>query len=201
MARVDPRAEPVTNPPAKPDGIVSVDRVKITIETPDIPKSAKAPEIIEAPPPPAETKASVAPKSAITNTDPRYAAIEKLLDANDWKAVGDQLGTLDDVGKLPPNLGLLAAVAHNEATPVGHPESVAIAIRCVAAIFGVPEESPIARVLARRLLRKNPTRLRDRPAPPARISLLIIAVTLLLSAGLGWFLSSGGVHMLQKLIR
>lgn len=198
MTKLDPRADPVTHPPAKSEDF-SVDRVQITIK--NAPKSA--PVIRSAEPTEAVQEETLPePRSAtrpITSSDPRYASVEKLLDINDWKSISAELGSLDDVGKLPPNLGLLAALAHNEATAAGHPESVATAIRCVAAIFGVPEESPIARVLARRILRKNPVKLRDRPAPPARVSLLIIAVTLVLCGGVAWFFLNGGMYKLMKL--
>lgn len=201
MAKLDPRADPVTNPPAGAEDY-KVDRVEISIKMPEPPKIAEPVVDAEAAPvSSAESRKSEPPRSAVTNSDPRYAALEKLLDVNDWRAVASELGALEDAGKLPPNLGLLAALAHNESSAAGHPDSVPTAIRCVAAIFGVPQESPIARVLARRILRKNPTRLRDRPAPPARVSFFIIAVTLVLSGGLGWFLSSGGVNMLMKLFR
>ena len=127
----------------------------------------------------------------ITSQDPRYEPIEKLLDLNDWRKIADELGSMDEVGKLPPNLGLVAALAHNENAKGGDHDAAVIAIRCMAGLLGVSEDSPIARVLARRMLRKNPVKLRERQAPPARTSLLIVLVTLVLGGGVGWLASLG----------
>ena len=129
--------------------------------------------------------------TSVTSQDPRYEPLEKLLDANDWRKIAAQLGPMATIGKLPPNLGLVAALAHNENAKDGDPDAVVAAIRCMAALLGVAEESPIARVLARRMSRKNPVRIRDRRAPPARTSLLIVLATLLMGGGVGWLASSG----------
>lgn len=138
----------------------------------------------------AETRPLPAAKS-ITSQDPRYEPLEKLLDANDWKKIGVELGPMEAIGKLPPNLGLVAALAHNENAKDGDPEAVVTAIRCMAGLLGVAEDSPIARVLARRMLRKNPVRIRDRQAPPARTSLIIVLATLVMGGGVGWVASIG----------
>jgi hypothetical protein len=129
----------------------------------------------------------------ITNQDPRIEPLEKLLDGNDWHGIGRELGGLTDAGKLPPNLGLIAALAHSESLEEGHAEAAQVAIRCMAALLGVSEDSSVARVLARRILRKNPVRLRDRKAPPARVSILIMVLTLLVGGGVGWIVSAGSL--------
>jgi len=209
MAKPDPRADPVSNPPSAKDDF-SVDRVAVPkdgsakkredetetqsesgleLESSVVPVEKPAGEIAEK------------PAKKITSQDPRYEPLEKLLDLNDWKKIGDELGPMSDVGKLPPNLGLLAALAHNEIAKDGNPDAAAAAIRCMAGLLGVSEDSPIARVLARRMLRKNPVKLTERQAPPAKTSLLIVLVTLVLGGGVG-FLASGGslnaiAHMLH----
>lgn len=197
MAKFDPRAEPLTNPPkgAEEHSVESVKLPKIVVQAPRIAEApvedATSTETPDAPP--------SRPSSTVTSSDPRYEPIEKLLDANDWRGVGVELGPMDQAGKLPPNLGLLASIAHNELARDGDPEAVATAIRCMAAILGVAETSPLARVLARRLLRKNPTRLRDRPAPPARVSLLIVLATLVVGGGIGWLASMGGWQAIARM--
>jgi hypothetical protein len=40
-------------------------------------------------------------------------------------------------------------------------------------------------VLARRLLRKNPARITERAAPPARTSAIIVVIALLIGGGIG----------------
>ena len=177
MAKLDPRADPVSEPPMKGQDDFSVDRVAV-------PKTE-----------PLELDSSVVPietpAKKITSQDPRYEPIEKLLDLNDWKKIGEELGPIDEVGKLPPNLGLVAALARNENAKDGDPEAVAIAIRCMAGLLGVADDSPIARVLARRMLRKNRPTLREVQAPPARTSMIIVLATLVLGGGVGWLMSIG----------
>jgi hypothetical protein len=196
MAKIDPRADPLSEPPQSKDDF-SVDRVAV-------PKNAIAVEskvvpVGEAEAEDAETTPFV-PSGKITSQDPRYEPIEKLLDANDWKKIGAELGSMEEIGKLPPNLGLVAALAHNENAKDGDPEAVLTAIRCMAGLLGLPETSPIARVLARRLLRKNPVGIRDRPAPPARTSLLIVLATLVIGGGVGWLASVGSWPAILRLL-
>ena len=201
MAKPDPRADPVTNPPSAKDDF-SVDRVAV-------PKDGGEPALelessvvpVEKAAAKADEKPAEKPAKKITSQDPRYEPLEKLLDLNDWKKIGAELGPMSDVGKLPPNLGLLAALAHNEVAKDGNPEAATAAIRCMAGLLGVSEDSPIARVLARRMLRKNPVKLTERQAPPARTSLLIVLVTLVLGGGVGFVASAGSwnaiAHMLH----
>jgi hypothetical protein len=223
MAKPDPRADPVSNPPAAKDDF-SVDRVAVPRDAsakkteldakkiePDAKKAEPALELESSVVPVEKVTEKDAekdveqpvekPAKKITSQDPRYEPLEKLLDRNDWKKIGDELGPMSDVGKLPPNLGLLAALAHNEVAKEGNPDAAAAAIRCMAGLLGVSDDSPIARVLARRMLRKNPVKLTERQAPPARTSFLIVLVTLVLGGGVGFVASAGSwnaaLHMLH----
>jgi len=186
MAKLDPRADPTSTPPTAEDDF-SVDRVAVT-------KTAKKAEAAEDKPEPDNHAKKV------TSEDPRYAPLEKLLDLNDWKKIADELGPMSDVGKLPPNLGLLSALAHNESAKNGEPEAVVTAIRCMAGLLGVADDSPIARVLARRMLRKNPVKLTERQAPATRTSLLIVLITLVLGGGVGWVASEGSWPAIKRLL-
>lgn len=187
MTRVDPRADPLTNPPKEGTASeYSVERLNLHGALAVAPRAPVALRDTTEDGPPSV--------SAVTSSDPRSERIEKLLDVNDWRGVADELGTIDDAGKLPPNLGLVVALAHQELAGDGNPDAAAIAIRCMAALLGVGETSPLARVLGRRLLRKKPVRLRDRPAPPARVSLMIVALTLAFGSGIGWLASSGSLR-------
>lgn len=136
---------------------------------------------------------------AFTNVDPRLEAIEPAISAGDWASIVKQLGTDDEAGRLPPNLGLLYALArkeaeHDDATAKRGSELTQLAIRCMAGMFGVPEQSPIALVLAKRLLRKNPVSWQQRPAPPAKVSVLFIALAIAIGSGVGWAISQGYVR-------
>ncbi len=163
MARPDPRVDPDSLPPAP----------------------ASLP-IASVPPP-----APLAPRASIAvGPDPRIAKIEPLVARNDWKLVADMLGPIEDASKLPPNLGLVSALAHNELAKDGNAEARAIGIRSMAAVLGMQAESEIVRVVTRRLLRKNPIAFRQRAAPPAKTSFFIIVVVLILGSATGWFLSS-----------
>lgn len=134
--------------------------------------------------------------TSVTSADPRVAELEPIVALNDWKTVASKLGALEQAGTLPPNLGLVAAVAGNEAAKDGDAAARELAIRCMAAVLGMPADSEIVRVLARRLLRKNPVRFRERPAPPAKTSAVIVVVALAAAVALGWFLSSSAFSRL-----
>lgn len=181
MPRPDPRAEP-DNDSETSTPQASIERV--VVSKIDAKTEAKTNGVTD----------EVAPSSqrsvTVKSEDQRVAEIEPHVERNDWKAVVAKLGSVDDAGKLPPNLGLVAAIAHNEMAKDGSVDARNVAVRSMAALLGLPAENELARVLARRLLRKNPTGMRQRPAPPAKTSLFIVAVVLVLGGALGWFLSS-----------
>lgn len=136
---------------------------------------------------------------AFTNVDPRLETIEPAISAGDWAAIVKLLGTDDEAGRLPPNLGLLYALArkeaeHDDATAKRGSDLTQLAIRCMAGLFGVPAQSPIALVLAKRLLRKNPVSWQQRPAPPAKVSVLFIVLAIAIGSAVGWAISQGYVR-------
>lgn len=192
MAKVDPRADPLSQPPSPKDDF-SVDRVII-------PNHAAVASIVrELVRVEDEEDPSPSPSGKVTSQDPRFERLEKLLDENDWRGIENELGGAE-IGTLPPNLGLVAALARNENSKDGDPDAVTVAIRCMAAVLGSADDSPIARVLARRLLRKNPGRIRDRQAPPARTSVAIVIVTLVLGGAVGWLASMGSWRAVLRLL-
>lgn len=180
VRRPDPRVDPDSDPPER--GVVDSGRTA----------------------PPAERSAPDPERGArsVTSLDPRLEAVEPLVARGDWANVSKQLGPMDKAGFLPPNLGLLFALAHHEsASEEDAGAGNEIAIRCMAGLLGVASESPVALVLAKRLLRKNPQTWREKPAPPARVSFLIVLAVLVLGAAVGWFGSSGTVRELVQLFR
>lgn len=174
--RIDPRAEPASDPPPE----------KKSIEAPPVVAAAATAPIVE-----------VAPVPVVPSVDPRVAIVETALASGDWKQIVTELGPLKDAALLPPTLALINAVAHIEASSVqaAAPEAHAQAIHSMATIFGVSPESRLAIVFAKRLTRRHVVSFRERPAPPPRISFLIIAVTLVLALALGWLLTSGIVRV------
>jgi len=178
--RIDPRAEPESLRPEAPRE--AAPPTDVVIVPAGALASAAAPE-------------EAAPISrGVTNVDPRVERVEDALARGDWQSVARDLGKIEEAGALPPNLGLVCAVAHAESS-ADAPGENELAIRCMAAIFGVAPDSRLALVLAKRLLRKNPVAWRQRPAPPARVSLLIILVTLVVGGAVGWLLTSGIVKV------
>ena len=137
--------------------------------------------------------------AAVLNGDPRLLGLEQRIQNNDWRGIAADLGPLDAVATLPPNLGLLGALAHHELAGEGDQQAVAIGIRCVASILGLPEKGAMAGVIGRRLFRKNPVRFRERKAPTARVSTLIILATLAFGSGAGWLASGGWHEIVQRL--
>lgn len=213
MARPDPRAEPSTDPPPTED-VVEDSAIQRIAPVEKNESSAKATEKADKADKDKADKATdmsvdevrrllageKPPPVKITNADPRYEELEKLLDANDWKGIAKSLGGVEEIGKLPPNLGLVAALADVEGSKEASSETITTAIRCMAGLLGVGEDSPIARVLARRMLRKNPTRFSERKAPPAKTSLLIVLVTLVVGGGVGFVLSVGSWQGVMRLL-
>ncbi len=178
--RVDPRRE-VSDPPPQP-------REERVIAPPS---RAEAKPRLEAP--------AEGAHRTVTNVDPRLETIEPAIAAGDWASVARQLGDDATAGRLPPNLGLLYALARKEAgnekaPPREGADLNALAIRCMAGLFGVPEQSAVALVLAKRLLRTNPVAWQQRPAPPAKVSLLFVALAIVVGGGFGWALSMGYVR-------
>jgi hypothetical protein len=195
MARPDPRVDPSSLPPDREGADPGVERVAVSAITAPTSDPADATEAESG----VVAVSAPTPKS-VTSADPRIAEVEPLVALNDWKAIAGKLGSVEDAGTLPPNLGLLAALAHNEMAKDGDQAARELSFRCVASVLGMPADSEIVRVLTGRLLRKNPVRFGERPAPPAKTSLLIVAMVLAVGAGVGWFLSSGTFnHLLHQL--
>jgi hypothetical protein len=181
--RPDPRVDPVSVPPERGEAL-RVDRV-------DIPARR-----VEAAALPSKSEA----RPAVIDEDARIAPLERRIQVNDWRGIATDLGPLDEIGKLPPNLRLLAALAHHEVTIDGSQQAVGVGVRCVAALLRVPEDSEIAGVVARRMFRKNPVKFSERKAPPARVSILIVVLTLVMGGTVGW-LMSGGWGIVMRVFR
>jgi hypothetical protein len=123
-------------------------------------------------------------------SDPRLAELEPLFDRTAWKEIEGKLGPPDEAGKLSPALALVYALARREAAgDEAARGATELAIQSMAALIGVPPGSPIALVLAKRLLRQNPASWRTRPAPPAKLSVAIILIGIAIGVAAGSFLS------------
>jgi hypothetical protein len=164
-------------------------------ETPEIAKR------VSSRPAPAPATASGRPPASerpAAEVDARLDAAAKVIATGDWRALAEALGPLDQATTLPPTLGLLCALAHHEtASDESAQAANELAIRCVGGLFSVAPSSAISMVIAKRLLRKNPVTWRARPAPPAKTSILIVALTLVVGGGVGWLLTSNVIHVVR----
>ena len=182
--RRDPRAEPESEGDDRPSDIPDSTRES------GVARASSPRDLAE---PPSSTRAR---HSVVTSVDPRLTDLDPLLSTGSWRAILKLLGPPEAVPRLPPTLALIYAVAQREsagdasATPANE-----LAIRSMAAIFGVAPGSTTALVLAKRLLRQNPAAWRTKPAPPAKFSVLILAVALALGAAVGWWTSVGSFHL------
>jgi hypothetical protein len=174
--RVEPEATPLAPPPKNQASEVAA------------PRTSRRP--VESKRPPG------ADRTSVTSVDPRLERIEPTIDEGNWQGVRTMLGSIEDAGRLPPTLGLIAAIAHSEtAGEHGSPGASELAIRCMASMFAVGNDSPIGRVLAKRLLRKNPRTSPQQSAPHTRGSVAIVFIVLAAVGFVGWLIATGTIRI------
>jgi hypothetical protein len=127
---------------------------------------------------------------------PALDTVEHLVDQGQWQTLCEMLGPGERAGTLEPHLALVYALAYSESQPEADAsQTIEIAIQSVARAHSLAESSAIARVVAKRLLRKSPTSWRARPAPPKRISIILVVLALTLGGGGGFWLSTTHVRI------
>ncbi|MFO0693911.1 MAG: hypothetical protein U0230_10180 [Polyangiales bacterium] len=154
------------------------------------PSSAPEPAMVAAP---GQMTIPATPRSKRGPVDERLAEVEKLVERGAWPEV-DQLLVPEgaEPWTLPPVLRLLWAVAAKETghSPKGAaPDSVAIL--AAAELLGVEPKSPLALVVAKRIVRKRS--IAERPAPKPWISALMVLLSIAIGGLVGWFLSLRGI--------
>ena len=195
---VDPRIEPESTPRARElegDPPIASPSVRKSLALP--PKNGTVEDpLAKTGVRPVESRRPPADRTSVTSSDPRLERIERSIDEGDWQGVRGMLGSVEDAGRLPPTLGLIAAMAHSEtAGEEGAPGANELAIRCVASLFAVGNNSPIGRVLAKRLLRKNPRTSVQRSEPRTRVSVAIVFVALAAVGVVGWLVATGTIRI------
>ncbi len=198
--RKDPRRDPTDPPPAVAEAKRSEPSSKAGDSPadpgsePPIPEMLNLPGALPGAPAVPNPPITYSDAPVITVADPRLNELEPHVAAANWEAVLAMLGSPEDAKKLPPNLGLVYALAHKElnaeTTDENYEPNLA-AIQCMAHLFGVPADSPYALVLGKRIIRSNPVSWQKKKAPPAHISVLIVALGLLFGAGIGLVASYG----------
>lgn len=115
------------------------------------------------------------------------AELEALASSGHWQRIVDLLSSSNEPSDLSPTLRLVYAIAcketSDEAQPLGTPER--LAITAMSELLGVAPDSPIAVMIAKRMLRsKRPWIKREAPKGP--ISVLLMLFALGLGALVGW---------------
>lgn len=120
----------------------------------------------------------------------KLAQLEPMVAGADWARVRESIAPHVAEGSgLPPELALLYALALQEVPQNGDLDASSLAIDAVSVLLGVPERSPIAILVAKRLLRRAPRGIGRRPAPRWPFSLLIAVLGLCAGLGVGWLVT------------
>jgi hypothetical protein len=121
--------------------------------------------------------------------DPRLLKYEPLVERTAWEQLQ---GELSREAELSPVLELLHIIARRETLPNNEGQSAVQlsqeAIATLARLLGVPETSPTALLLGKRLLRKNPGWARER-SPGTGLSTSMVLMGIAVGAGIGWLLT------------
>lgn len=121
--------------------------------------------------------------------DPLIAELERAVAVGDWASIEEKLfANAPSVDAMPARLRLLWSVAQKESgaeRPGTQPDALAIA--ATAELLGLEPRSPLALVVAKRLLRRRA--ITQRPAPKPFISWIIVLVAIAIGAAVGILLS------------
>jgi hypothetical protein len=132
--------------------------------------------------------------------DPRIQAVELLVRDSEWQKVCAELGPIEKLSELPPALVLVYAVARKELGDEG--DDTALNMQAIAAmkeLVGAGQDSDVALMLTKRLLRRTPVAWRRRPVPHSgyRVTLMVVALALGIVAG--WAMGPGSITLREFL--
>jgi hypothetical protein len=121
--------------------------------------------------------------------DPRLQKYEPLVQRTAWEQLH---GELSREPELSPALELLRIIARRETLPNDERQAAATlsqeAIATLARLLRIPEASPTALLLGKRLLRKNPGSVRER-TPGTGLSASMLLAGIAVGAGIGWLVT------------
>lgn len=118
-------------------------------------------------------------------SDARLAKLDPLIERTAWDQITK---TLENTGELTPLLNLLQIIAKREL--VSDKEAAALnreAIRTLAKLLDIPEDSPTALLLAKRLLRRNRAPSNIRPSTGTSMGVLLAGLAV--GGGVGWLVT------------
>jgi hypothetical protein len=123
--------------------------------------------------------------------DTRLLKYEALVERNAWEQLSEEIAREQN---LSPELRLLAVVAQRETLSANEKQDGARltqeAIAVVAELLNVPPASPMALVIGKRLLRKNPAGWANRKQPSAGMSVGVLLGGIAAGAGVGWLVTT-----------
>jgi len=120
--------------------------------------------------------------------DPEIEKLEQLVERGAWETLAKELradASRSAAYRLMHVIALRETLPHDDKGGAGH-KLTHEAIVAIAEMLGVPESSPTALMLAKRLLRRNPVWVQKQP--DARVSFGVVVVGLLIGVGIGWAL-------------
>ena len=117
-----------------------------------------------------------------------------MVSQNQWTQICSLLGSPENQGRLPVGLAFIYAIALNEIRVPGSPvdkrapDIERIAQRCVSVMLGTQPDGELTHIIAKRLMRRN---WAAAPAPPARMSVLLLVAALAIGSFVGFLLGPG----------
>ncbi len=120
--------------------------------------------------------------------EPEVALLEQLVARGAWETLAKEMShdaSRSAAYRLMRVIAVRETSPHDEKGGAGH-KLTHEAIVALAELLGVPQDSPTALMLAKRLLRRNPVWVQKQPE--AHISFGVVIVGLLIGVGIGWAL-------------
>lgn len=120
--------------------------------------------------------------------DRDVAKFENLVERGAWEQLAQEIGNTP--AQDSPTVALLQVIAKRELLPANEKGSSKLnqeAIQALALLLGVPPSSPLALLLAKRLLRRNPVWIAKQPA--TGLSVGIVLAGLAAGIGIGWLVT------------
>ena len=176
----EPPREKPSEPPPEPARPRTQDIAALVQESAERMSAAEIPRISES----MRTRIS---KHESQYGDTRLAKLDTLVERSAWEQVVKELGSERD---QTPGIVLLRVLAQRELLPDRDKGAVALtreAISAIAQLLEVPESSPTALLLAKRLLRRN--RSVGGTAPSKGLSAGVLLAGLAVGAGVGWLIT------------
>lgn len=187
----DSDAEALHEPDADHSGEVSIPPPRRSSPRPPPPVEALQREVMPSNLPPAFSLPPTpeSQREGVGALDP--SALDAMVTAQQWSRLSELLGAPERVASLTPGQRFLLAMAQKEVESGGGPAAQhadRAAIDALAVFLGMSASATLPGIVARRALRRN---WRAAPAPPARTSILLIIMAIVVGGFIGFMLGPG----------